>query len=125
MSSSDGSGKPWCSCCHKHRLTTLDSPGLLEKWSEDEGVKWSWTSDHLAYWHLCHECHHRQWPGDRRVKGRWCSPGLALWSRTSESIWDFLATWSVLFYLILLAWNEFALLDNCKVNLQSFPSVLR
>jgi hypothetical protein len=56
---------PLCSGCGG-ALAALKSLSLRSRWAEYEGERWGWTSDQLAYWTLCVDCHRNVWPLDRR-----------------------------------------------------------
>ena len=59
-------------------LAALKSPRLRAAWADFEGERWRWTSDHLAYWSLCVDCHKAAWPLDRRCNNAYSRPFSAV-----------------------------------------------
>ena len=76
------SGKPTCRC--GALLSELESPGLRQKWAEDEGLKWSWLSDRQAYFKCSEGCRRQLWPLDKKCPGARNRPGTVSLFNTHE-----------------------------------------
>ncbi len=68
-----GRDAPLCRCGERS-LTDLRTAELRRRWSDAEGVKWSWVSSGRALWYLCEPCHHQAWPEDGRCNNRHSRP---------------------------------------------------
>lgn len=67
--------------------TDLRSVGQLDRWAEDEGVKWEWREG-KAYFFFCQQCHLERWPADKRCRNRHAGPGTVPTCSTCRDPYD-------------------------------------